>query len=118
MENKSRKYNAEFRKKIALKINKLKDKSDFINLFSIIESDIGNDMSINKNGIFFNLNILSDGCIDKINNYLLQVLDNNTETETKIKYQTYNQDELEYVNKTGPKLSNQEKNILKKNKFI
>lgn len=118
MDIKQRKYNAEFRKKIALKINKLKDKKDFINLFNIIESDIGNDMSINKNGIFFNLNILSDGCIDKINNYLLLILDNNTETETKIKYQSYNCDELETINNIGPKLSNQEKNILKKNKFI
>jgi hypothetical protein len=118
MDIKPRKYNAEFRKKIALKINKLKDKNDFINLFNIIESDIGNDMSVNKNGIFFNLNILSDGCIDKINNYLLKILDNNTETETKIKYQTYNQDDLDNGNKIGPKLSNQEKNILKKNKFI
>ena len=118
MDIKQRKFNAEFRKKLALKINKLKDKKDFINLFNIIESDIGNDMSVNKNGIFFNLNILSDNCINKINDYLLFALDTNTETETKIKYHSYNQDELETSNKVGPKLSNQEKNILKKKKFI
>ena len=118
IETKPRKFTSSFRKKVALRISKLKDKKDFVNIFNIVENELGKDLSINRNGIFFNLNSLSDECIDKINIYLSQTLDTNTETESKIKYQPYNQDELEELNKIGPKLSNQEKSILKKNKFI
>jgi len=76
--------------------------------------ELGKDISINRNGIFFNINSLSDDCIDKLSAFLNISGDTVTETESKIKYQPYSIDELENVNKVGPKLSNQEKSIIKK----
>ena len=55
-----------------------------------------------------------DECIEKLAAFLNISGDTVTETETKIKYQSYSVDELENVNKVGPKLSNQEKSIIKK----
>lgn len=66
MENNVRKYNSEFRKKLVDKINKLKDKNSYIQLYNIINNDIGNTYSSNMNGIFINLNLLSDNTIDDV----------------------------------------------------
>ena len=55
-----RKYNTDFRKKLNNKIIKLKNKSDYIEIYNIIYNDIGNNYSTNRNGIFINLNTLSD----------------------------------------------------------
>lgn len=123
LESNTRKFNSNFRKKIVIKISKLKEKKDLVSVFNIIQNELGKEMSINRNGIFFNINLLSDKTISDLNNYLNENTELNTITETethqtKIKYKPYSVDELEPVNKLGPKLSNQEKSILKKiNKF-
>jgi hypothetical protein len=111
-----RKFNSNFRRKIVLKISKLKEKKDLVNVFNIIQNELGKELSINRNGIFFNINLLSDTCILGLEKYLSENTDLNsiTETENKIKYKPYSVDELETVNKLGPKLSNQEKSLLKK----
>jgi hypothetical protein len=109
-----RKYNSSYRRKLVNKITKLKDKKDFVNIFNLIQMELGKDISINRNGIFFNINALSDDCIEKLAAFLNISGDTVTETETKIKYQPYSIDELDNVNKVGPKLSNQEKSIIKK----
>jgi len=109
-----RKFSSTDRRKIVNKLSKIKNKKDFVNIFNLIESELGKDISINRNGIFFNINSLSDNCIEKMNNYLNINMDITTETEAKITYQSYNVDDLQNVNKVGPKLSNQEKSILKK----
>jgi len=109
-----RKYISSYRKKIVNKINKLKDKKDFIMIFNIVQLELGKDISINKNGIFFNINSLSDTCIENLDSYLNTISETITDTETKIKYKPYSIDELDNVNKLGPKLSNQEKSIIKK----
>jgi hypothetical protein len=115
MENlNERKFNSLYRKKIVNKINKLKEKKDFIIIFNIIQFELGKDISINRNGIFFNINALSDTSIEKIESFLNSISETVTESDTKIKYQPYSVDELENVNKLGPKLSNQEKSIIKK----
>lgn len=116
IDSKSRKYSSNSRRKIVLRIAKLKDKKDFVKIFNIIQSEIGKDLSINRNGIFFNINLLSDECVETLNNYLNEINDITTvtDTETKIKYKPYSVDEIDNVNKLGPKLSNQEKSILKK----
>ena len=110
MENSNdRKFTSIYRKKLINKMNKLKDKKDFVTIFNIVQSELGKDISINRNGIFFNINSLSDSCIEKLDTFLTSVCDTNTvtETENKIKYKPYTVDELENVNKLGPKLSNQ-----------
>jgi len=112
----TRKYNSKFRSKIVLKISKLTDKKDFVNIFNIIKSEVGDEVSMNRNGIFININLLSDDTVEKINEYLNENNDNTTvtETENKIKYKPYSIDE----NLATHKLSNHEKSILKKiNKF-
>jgi len=111
-----RKFNSSFRRKIVLKISKLKEKKDLVNVFNIIQNELGKELSINRNGIFFNINLVSDTCIIELEKYLSDNTDLNTitETENKIKYKPYSVDELETVNKLGPKLSNQEKSLLKK----
>jgi len=114
----TRKYSSTNRRNIVQKISKLKYKKDFVKIFNIIQTEIGKDLSINRNGIFFNINLLSDECILNLNNYLNEISDcptaTATETDTKIKYQPYNIEEIINMNKLGPKLSNQEKSILKK----
>lgn len=117
-ENKSsRKYNSYKRKKISEKIKKLKSKNDLIEIFKIVTRDIGENYSQNKSGIYFNLNILSDDAIDEIINVIHNFETSETQSEVKedkIKYTSYSENEMDIYNSLGPRLSNQEKSILKK----
>lgn len=69
---KTRKYNTEFRKKLISRIDRItsKDKSNSYSIYSIIIEDIGNNFSNNRNGIFINMNLLSDKCIDRLINFV------------------------------------------------
>ena len=112
----SRKYNTIIRKKLVSKFEKIKDKSDYITIYNIITQDIGNNFSSNRNGIFFNMNILSDECIEKLLEFVNDKLNlslSATETE-KVNYKSYKFDEVEIISEMGHKLSNQEKNIIKR----
>lgn len=109
-----RKFSSLYRKKIVNKINKLKEKKDFVTIFNIVQLELGKDISINRNGIFFNINSLSDNCIDKLDNFLNTIYETCTESETKIKYKSYSTNNLESVDKIAPKLNTQEKSIIKK----
>jgi hypothetical protein len=111
-----RKYNTTFRKKLIGRFEKIKEKSDYIIIYNIITQDIGNDYSSNCNGIFININILSDSCISKIIEFMDEKLNINiscSENE-KINYKVYKFDEAEIMSELGHKLSNQEKNIIKR----
>jgi hypothetical protein len=112
----SRKYNSLIRKKLISKFEKIKDKSDLIAIYNIITQDIGNDFSTNRNGIFVNMNILSDDCIEKLLEFINDKLNSTlsaTETD-KVNYKSYKFDEVEIISEMGHKLSNQEKNIVKR----
>jgi hypothetical protein len=112
----SRKYNTVIRKKLVNKFEKIKDKSDLITIYSIVSQDIGNNFSSNRNGIFINMNILSDNCIDKLLEFVNEKLNSSlsaTESE-KVNYKSYKFDEVEIMSEMGHKLSNQEKNIIKR----
>ena len=67
---KHRKYNTEIRKKINSDLHKIKDEHFMQQIYNLIIEDIGHNYSKNINGIFINLNILSDFCIDKLINTL------------------------------------------------
>jgi hypothetical protein len=97
------KYNNDFKKKLVSKLEELKDKDDYVNIFTIISS---NDYSSNSNGIFFNLNAFSDEVIEKLVDYLNENK-NEKEKETEpIVYTTY-------CNENGLfKVSNQDKQIM------
>jgi hypothetical protein len=117
MENIStRKYNSIFRKNLKDKISKLNSKSDYLYIYRIILDELGDKMSVNRNGVYFNLNILNDNTIELINNFISDKIDSEINTEQqKIKYESYSkettvQNEFLY----GPKLSNQDKTILKR----
>ena len=118
-----RKYNSDFRKKILNKIKQIKNKNELVSIFKIVNRDIGDNFSQNKSGIFFNVNALSDDAIDEI----LELLQVSTisetatateNTEDKLTYKTYSENEIEVYNSIGPRLSNQEKSILKKFKNL
>jgi len=116
--NNSRKYNSVFRKKLVDKFEKIKSKSELLDIYNIIIEDIGTDFSTNQNGIFINMNILSDKCIKKLIDYIDdKSLSTTTQTQTeteKINYKTYKLDDVENISEGGIKLSNQEKNIIKR----
>ena len=108
-----RKYNSEIRRKLVNKITKITEKSDLVTIYNIVNEDIGDNYSTNRNGIFINLNSVSDKCIDQIIQFLDNINFNITETE-KLTYTSYNQDDVEILTDMGHKLSNQEKIIIKR----
>ncbi len=77
-----RKYNTSFRKKIINKIDLLKNNDDYIQIYYMVTNDIGNNYSSNRNGIFVNMNILSDDCIEELVFYL----------EKKLNYKLINEE--------------------------
>jgi hypothetical protein len=115
MESKNRIYNTDFRKKLKSKLEKISNKNDLIIIYNIIVSDIGTNISSNKNGIFINMNILSDDCIIKLNNFIDEkiTITNNNENE-KQNFKVYKFDDVEIMSELGHKLSNHEKNIIKR----
>ena len=115
--NKSpRKYNTNKRRKIMEKISQIKNKDIFVEIYKIINKDIGNKFSENKNGIFFNINKLKDSSIEKILNLITNYTESITasETDTKISYIPLDIDPITSIESVGPRLNNQEKNILKR----
>ena len=113
----ARKYNSHKRKKISEKIKKLSSKSDLVEIFKIVTRDIGENYSENKSGIYFNLNLVSDDAIEEIMAIMLVIESSEIQSdvkEEKIKYKSYSENEMDIYNSLGPRLSNQEKIILKK----
>ena len=115
MDNK-RKFNSEHRKKIMNKITKVNDKYIYIRIFKIVKKELGSNLSSNKNGIFFNINLLSDKSIDEIVNILNEHSINTTETisQNTLQYNPYSVENISESNKDCPRLSNQEMNLIKK----
>ena len=116
MEKKIRKYNSEFRKKLGQNLEKNSNILSLNTIYSIITEDIGYNYSTNRNGIFINLNILSDYCIDRLillleenkNNNLKVSINDNSNTSN------YKFDDIEIITELGHKLTNQEKTYIKK----
>ena len=114
----SRKFNTEYRKKLVARMEKIlvKNKSDSLEIYNFINEDIGTNFSTNRNGIFINMNILSDKCINKIVSFMD---DKHTTSITmseseKPSFKVYPIDEIEYMPEIGQKLSNVEKHIIKR----
>jgi len=115
-EKSNRKFNSIFRKNLKERISKLNNKKDYLFIYSLISKELDSKFSVNKNGVYFNINLLSDECIDELSKYISDKYDSETISEvSKIKYETYykeNGDDLNFS--YGTKFSNQEKIILKK----
>ena len=100
------KYDNDFKKKLVSKLEDLKDKQDYVNIFNIISSD---DYSCNSNGIFYNVNTFSDVIIDHLVDYLNKKKDDEGKEPEPVVYTTY-------CNENGIfKVSNQDKLIMKFN---
>uniref|UniRef100_A0A6C0ED45 NET domain-containing protein n=1 Tax=viral metagenome TaxID=1070528 RepID=A0A6C0ED45_9ZZZZ len=114
--NNNRKYNSLYRKKLISKFDNIKNKNILLDIYNIIINDIGNNYSSNRNGIFININIVSDLCIEKLNEYIDNNLNNTVSdlTSDKIDCKIYKFDDIELISEMGHKLSNQEKNIIKR----
>lgn len=114
--SKSRKYNTLFRKKLLSKFENILDKNFYMDIYDIISID-NNIFSTNINGIFIDINRLSDTCIENIltyiNNYTSK--SNNTSTPNFNNY-IYKLDDVEMLTEIGHKLSSQEKCIIKRMK--
>lgn len=116
-----RKYNSQYRKKLIDKINRINDKPVLVSIFKIVNRDIGENYSQNKSGIYFNMNLLSDSAILELSELVTNYIDTENaseNTEDKITYKSYSENELDLYNSLGPRLSNQEKSILKKFKNL
>ena len=115
--NSLRKYNTDYRKKLITKFDKIKDKSDYLSIYQIITQDIGNNFSSNRNGIFINMNILSNECIEKLAEFINDKTNiSTTQSDVeKINYKSYKFDDIQFISEMGSqKLSTQEKNIIKR----
>jgi hypothetical protein len=115
-----RKYGTHVRKKLIEKISNITNKSTLIDIYNYINSDSSTILSSNSNGIFINLNLASDNCVDKLmkvySDYKLSI-DKKVTISSDIKNKLYNLDDIEIMTQMGHKLSNQEKLILKRNKY-
>lgn len=109
----TRKYDSNYRKKLVNKINKLKNKEYYIDVYNIIISDIGTNFSSNINGLFLNVNLLSNKCIDELNTYLDDKLKEEqaiiSNIDISVSCYKSNSDNINNL-----KLNNQDKNIIKK----
>jgi len=116
IEKPSRIYNSLYRKNLKEKISKLNNKKDYLFIYGRISKELESKFSVNKNGVYFNINLLSDECIKELSDYISDKNDTESATEiSKIKYETYykeNENDMEFS--YGTKFSNQEKTILKK----
>ena len=107
-------YNTIFRKKLVENLDKINDNIVLLEIYNIIIEDIGNNYSSNKNGIFVNLNILSDICIKN----LIDICDKNKIINLKINNNdnilNYKLDDVDLITEMGHKLTNHEKVFIKK----
>ena len=79
-----------------------------------LKKELKDNFTENNNGIFFNINKLSNESIEKILKILDKFSSNNLSSELKIDYSQYSVDNLSLSDFSKHRLSNKEKNILKK----
>ena len=98
-----------------MKLKKITNRDTFQKIFNIASNDLYHDngdkkFSENNNGIFFNINCLSEKTLLEIDEFIDNVLDISDTSETSnIKYSNYSNDET--TNKPV-KLSNKEKSLI------
>lgn len=113
---KNRKYNTVFRQNLKCNLENHMTNISLITIYNLIIEDIGHNYSSNSNGIFINLNLLSDKCIDK----LLIIIENSKTNKINLinndnnDTTTYKFDDVEIITELGHKLTNQEKTYIKK----
>jgi hypothetical protein len=111
-----RKYNSTFRKRLLTKLEAIKKKENIIDIYKLIEDNTKDDMlSENLNGIFVDINKLSDSCIESIDNYIKFIDENKKENTDDYSKSFINKfDTIDMLTEIGHKLSSHEKCIIKK----
>ena len=114
---KERLYNSEYRRNLSEKISIINDDKLYFKLFNDLKNQKDFNYSRNKNGIFFDINKLSDETIIIIKNFMdnndiQSVKYLNTETE-KLEFIQYSTEEFSKLNEKGNRLNNIEKNLLR-----
>lgn len=112
----TRLYNSNFRRNLKDKISKLNNKVDYLFIYNLINKELESKFSVNNSGVYFNINLLSDECINKLSIYISDKYDSETTSDiSKIKYESYSNENYEdsqlYY---GNKFTSQEKIMLKK----
>ena len=107
--------------KINNMINNIKDKSILKEIFQLVHVELNSTgecrYTYNNNGIFFDLNILSDNTLIKIEEILNNSIHDTEESES-IKYSMYSAEDMitqtteSLKNTNDYKLSNKEKNLM------
>jgi len=114
------KFTTEEKKIVADQIAKITSKKLYKKLFKIIRSDT-NNYSVNNNGVFINLNILSDSTLYKISELLKKYKEKtSSEIDTEPIFSEnicFHKDEFKDFEDYSGKLSNHEKNILRKKRL-
>lgn len=109
-------YSSLEKKNIVRKIEQIKNKKHYIEIFKIIKMD-NIKYTQNKNGLFIDMNKLSNHTIYKIEEYLKNIEYELSESENSISIDSLSfnntDDDLRSI-MSASKLTNHEKNILKK----
>ena len=108
-------------KKLLIKyIETIKSKKVLINIFKIINNDT-KKYSKNNNGVFINLKNVSNNALNEINDLIIQyknLLNSERESESNLSETlSFHKDEFKDFEDSSAKLSNHEKNILRKNRI-
>jgi len=108
-------------KKILIKyIETIKSKKVLINIFKIINNDT-KKYSKNNNGVFINLKNVSNQALHLINNLIIEYqnqINSEKESESNLSETlSFHKDEFKEFEDSSAKLSNHEKNILRKNRI-
>lgn len=109
----SSEYTLEKKKQLARKISKIKDTEIYREIFRIIQKD-NSDYTENKNGVLVNFNGLSDSTYKLIENIINNNINNNSDSFST-DYVSYSNDDDDAIDKY--KLSNKEKNIIKRKSY-
>lgn len=115
-------YTNDDRKLIVYKMENLKLKKHYINIFKIIhDSDPSFKYTQNRNGVFIDIKNLSNNTLYLIDQYISSIdQNNNSESDNKNILSDQISDHIydDQYNSSGPKLSNYEKNIIKRNRIL
>lgn len=108
-------------KKIAKRIDRIKDKKHLISIINIIKTMNPNvTITENDNGLFVRFNELTPSTYTKLENYIHKNFPkksfDDSETTTTSEYIPYSQEDIATINDKY-KLSNKEKNLIKKQKY-
>lgn len=105
------KFTVEHRKDIADRIENIKDKQVYRNIYNILRKDPIHEKSRSA-PFLFNLSNLHDRTLEKVNTYLLSLTEENVD-EDEFNPDVHLPASLTYESKRMYKLNNYEKNILK-----